>query len=190
MHSPSSAAAATSDITNPHLGRVFAMLQPIRGRAILHLRSQLQLRPSHPKRWLPLLGRPRSPPILRPPIVRIEVPKRRRVEVQVFGGTMAEILGKSLTLEEGLQRGFEVVYDANIETACARCEGSGGICGSDSSEFVCHCRDRTDPATCQRPGDGWNAGRKLVIGENANRSSGTHFLRTVRSLDHFQDEDS
>ncbi|KAE9453908.1 hypothetical protein C3L33_14192, partial [Rhododendron williamsianum] len=43
---------------------------------------------------------------------------KQRVEVQVYGQTMAEFLFKSLTLEEGLRRGFEVVYDANIETAC------------------------------------------------------------------------
>ncbi|XP_058193719.1 LEAF RUST 10 DISEASE-RESISTANCE LOCUS RECEPTOR-LIKE PROTEIN KINASE-like 2.1 isoform X3 [Rhododendron vialii] len=86
------------------------------------------------------------------------------VEVQVFRETMTEILGKSLALEEGLRRGFDVVYDANIETSCARCEGSGVICGSNSSQFACHCRDRTDPVTCQSPGNGLNVGRKLAIG--------------------------
>ncbi|KAF7123150.1 hypothetical protein RHSIM_Rhsim12G0142500 [Rhododendron simsii] len=86
------------------------------------------------------------------------------VEVQIFRETMAEVLEKPWTLEDGLRRGFEVTYDAHIETACGRCEGSGGICGSNLSEFACHCRDRTDPVTCQSTVDGRNVGRKLVIG--------------------------
>ncbi|XP_058193718.1 LEAF RUST 10 DISEASE-RESISTANCE LOCUS RECEPTOR-LIKE PROTEIN KINASE-like 2.1 isoform X2 [Rhododendron vialii] len=85
------------------------------------------------------------------------------VEVQVFRETVDKLLEGSLTLQEGLRRGFEVVYDAN-KTICARCQHSGGFCGSDSSEFACHCRDRTYPATCQSPGNGLNVGRKLAIG--------------------------
>ncbi|KAE9453905.1 hypothetical protein C3L33_14191, partial [Rhododendron williamsianum] len=73
------------------------------------------------------------------------------VKVQVLRETVEELLEKSLTLQAGLRRGFEVVYDVN-ETACAWCLSSGGICGWDSSKFACHCRDRTDPVTCQSTG--------------------------------------
>ncbi|KAE9463905.1 hypothetical protein C3L33_04208, partial [Rhododendron williamsianum] len=83
----------------------------------------------------------------------------KSVEVQVFRETWDKLLERSLTLQDGLRRGFEVEYDA----ACARCEGSGGICGSNSNEFACHCRDGTDPATCQSPGGGWNVGRKDLV---------------------------
>ncbi|KAG5530536.1 hypothetical protein RHGRI_025476 [Rhododendron griersonianum] len=73
------------------------------------------------------------------------------VEVKVLQENVDKLLEGSLTLQEGLRRGFEVVYNAN-KSICGTCQGSGGFCGSDSSEFACHCRDRTYPATCQSPG--------------------------------------
>ncbi|KAF7123311.1 hypothetical protein RHSIM_Rhsim12G0142700 [Rhododendron simsii] len=99
------------------------------------------------------------------------------VEVQIFRETMAEVLEKPWTLEDGLRRGFEVTYDAHIETACGRCEGSGGICGSNSSEFACHCRDRTDPVTCQSTENKQNVKKKLAIGFGA--SGGTVLVMGV-----------
>ncbi|GFS32374.1 hypothetical protein Acr_00g0022370 [Actinidia rufa] len=73
--------------------------------------------------------------------------------VTVMRAALNELLSKTLTLQEVLKRGFEVQYDAE-NTACSRCEGSGGICGSDSSgvEFMCHCLDGPGGRTCSNPG--------------------------------------
>ncbi|KAI8528670.1 hypothetical protein RHMOL_Rhmol12G0165400 [Rhododendron molle] len=108
----------------------------------------------------------------------------KSVEVQVFQETWGKLLERSLTLQEGLRIGFEVEYDAN-ETACARCDGSGGICGSNSSEFACHCRDGTDPAICQSPAPvGINRYRLVLIGigniANINRYLSRDEIGVVR----------
>ncbi|KAG5522588.1 hypothetical protein RHGRI_034671 [Rhododendron griersonianum] len=102
----------------------------------------------------------------------------KSVEVQVFRETLDKLLvpEKSLTLQEVLHGGFEVEYDVD-KAGCARCEVSGGICGSNLSEFACHCRDRTDPATCQNTGNGRDVGRKLIIGFGA--SGGTLLIMGV-----------
>ena len=73
--------------------------------------------------------------------------------VTVMRAALNELLSKTLTLQEVLKLGFEVQYDAE-NTNCSRCEGSGGICGSDSSgfEFMCHCRDGPGGITCSNPG--------------------------------------
>ncbi|KAI8528678.1 hypothetical protein RHMOL_Rhmol12G0166200 [Rhododendron molle] len=108
---------------------------------------------------------------------RTTISCNQSVEVQVFPHTVAEVLEKSVTLKQGLRGGFEVVYEANIETARARCEGSGRTCGSDWSEFACHCCDRTDPtATCQSPGM-----QPLYFLIRLFQMIQLHFLRMVNS---------
>ncbi|KAL7223300.1 hypothetical protein ACSBR1_024873 [Camellia fascicularis] len=75
---------------------------------------------------------------------------RVSVEVPVLRVALDELSSKSLSLQEALNQGFEVVYYAE-NAACLGCEESGGICGSDSSslEFVCRCRDHTHPRNCR-----------------------------------------
>ncbi|CAL5326926.1 unnamed protein product [Camellia sinensis] len=83
---------------------------------------------------------------------------RVSVEVPVLRVALDELSSKSLSLQEALNQGFEVVYYAE-NAACLGCEESGGICGSDSSSlvFVCHCQDHTHPRNCRN--DGY---RKLI----------------------------
>ncbi|XP_028057029.1 LEAF RUST 10 DISEASE-RESISTANCE LOCUS RECEPTOR-LIKE PROTEIN KINASE-like 1.4 [Camellia sinensis] len=89
---------------------------------------------------------------------------RVNVEVPVLRVALDELSSKSLSLQEALNQGFEVVYYAE-NAACLGCEESGGICGSDSSSlvFVCHCQDHTHPRNC-RNDDIINVRRKLLIG--------------------------
>lgn len=75
----------------------------------------------------------------------------KSVKLQVFRVTMDELLDGSLELQQGLRRGFEVVYRAD-DVACVTCVASGGFCGSKSNEFACHCSDGPRPTTCQKPG--------------------------------------
>ncbi|KAL6973567.1 hypothetical protein U1Q18_027752 [Sarracenia purpurea var. burkii] len=81
------------------------------------------------------------------------------IEVPVLRESLEELRksNQSSELQRVLNQGFEVEYDAgNVD--CPRCEGSGGICGSNSSGdlvFVCHCPDgRTVPAVCENSGFG------------------------------------
>ncbi|XP_028057058.1 LEAF RUST 10 DISEASE-RESISTANCE LOCUS RECEPTOR-LIKE PROTEIN KINASE-like 2.7 [Camellia sinensis] len=78
---------------------------------------------------------------------------RVSVEVPVLRVALDELSSKSLSLQEALNQGFEVVYYAE-NAACLGCEESGGICGSDSSSlvFVCHCQDHTHPRNCRNDG--------------------------------------
>ena len=75
----------------------------------------------------------------------------QRIAVPVIEEALIKLLSKTLSLQEALKMGFEVQYDAE-NTDCSRCEGSGGICGSDSSGFMCHCRDGPGDRTCSNPG--------------------------------------
>ncbi|GFZ12227.1 hypothetical protein Acr_23g0006120 [Actinidia rufa] len=77
------------------------------------------------------------------------------IAVPVMRVALNELLNKTLALQDALKWGFEVQYDAKTAD-CLRCEGSGGICGSDSTgiEFICHCRDGTRRGTCQNSGHG------------------------------------
>ncbi|CAL5372011.1 unnamed protein product [Camellia sinensis] len=91
---------------------------------------------------------------------------RVSVEVPVLRVALDELSSKSLSLQEALNQGFEVVYNAE-NAACLGCEDLGGICGSDSSslEFVCHCRDHTYPRNCR--GASRKMRQKLTIGASA-----------------------
>lgn len=44
-----------------------------------------------------------------------------------------------------LQKGFFLQWDG---TNCRDCQNSGGRCGAQSNEFVCICKDQTQPRTC------------------------------------------
>ncbi|THG19857.1 hypothetical protein TEA_020953 [Camellia sinensis var. sinensis] len=90
---------------------------------------------------------------------------RVSVEVPVLRVALDELSSKSLSLQEALNQGFEVVYYAE-NAACLGCEESGGICGSDSSSlvFVCHCQDHTHPRNCRNDGASRKMRQKLTIG--------------------------
>ncbi|KAL2663123.1 hypothetical protein AAZV13_02G079850 [Glycine max] len=65
----------------------------------------------------------------------------------------AEVLETNSTVENlkaALENGFGVEWEAN-NSLCGECQNSGGHCGYDpiSSEFACHCSDRSFPSTCK-----------------------------------------
>ena len=65
----------------------------------------------------------------------------------------AEVLETNSTVENlkaALENGFGVEWEAN-NSLCDECQNSGGHCGYDpiSSEFACHCSDRSFPSTCK-----------------------------------------
>ncbi|XP_058227122.1 LEAF RUST 10 DISEASE-RESISTANCE LOCUS RECEPTOR-LIKE PROTEIN KINASE-like 2.1 [Rhododendron vialii] len=78
--------------------------------------------------------------------------------------------GTSAKLTEVLESGVGLVWEAN-NTNCQRCVGSGGACGSNSSNpgsLVCYCSDGEYDASCgsSQPGteSKRNLGKKLGIG--------------------------
>ncbi|KAL3512229.1 hypothetical protein ACH5RR_024946 [Cinchona calisaya] len=73
-----------------------------------------------------------------------------------------DLFHSKITLEQALNKGFDVEYNAAL-AACSSCESSGGRCGSNStSDFICFCQDQSYPTLCPKHGNGpW---LKPVIG--------------------------
>ncbi|KAF3677684.1 putative serine/threonine-protein kinase [Capsicum annuum] len=61
-----------------------------------------------------------------------------------------------------LQKGFFLQWDG---TNCRDCQNSGGRCGAQSNEFVCICKDQTQPRTCFHGRN--NIGLQVGIGVSA-----------------------
>ncbi|XP_060172683.1 LEAF RUST 10 DISEASE-RESISTANCE LOCUS RECEPTOR-LIKE PROTEIN KINASE-like 1.2 isoform X2 [Lycium barbarum] len=62
-----------------------------------------------------------------------------------------------------LQKGFFLQWDG---TNCRDCQNSGGHCGAQSNEFLCICKDQTQPRTCLH-GRIKRIARKVAIGVGA-----------------------
>ncbi|XP_059643783.1 LEAF RUST 10 DISEASE-RESISTANCE LOCUS RECEPTOR-LIKE PROTEIN KINASE-like 2.5 [Cornus florida] len=87
------------------------------------------------------------------------------IEVPVFRTSLEGLWDISLNLQQALNLGFEVQYNAsNVE--CSSCESSGGTCGSDPTtlQFVCLCHDQPHHLTCGDHGNNLTTRLKLTIG--------------------------
>ncbi|KAJ7975154.1 Protein kinase family protein [Quillaja saponaria] len=70
------------------------------------------------------------------------------IKVPMVENPLEDQEGGIEALENALYRGFDVEYFA-VWVYCVACRQSGGYCGMNStSEFVCHCRDGTEPLSC------------------------------------------
>ncbi|XP_047310283.1 LEAF RUST 10 DISEASE-RESISTANCE LOCUS RECEPTOR-LIKE PROTEIN KINASE-like 2.1 [Impatiens glandulifera] len=74
------------------------------------------------------------------------------VQVNKTSGDALKSSPPTIELKAALENGFGLVWSAN-NTACERCVGSNGRCGSNSSSFVCHCIDRDYAETCGNMGE-------------------------------------
>ncbi|XP_038724636.1 LEAF RUST 10 DISEASE-RESISTANCE LOCUS RECEPTOR-LIKE PROTEIN KINASE-like 2.1 isoform X2 [Tripterygium wilfordii] len=82
--------------------------------------------------------------------IQVKVPVETNILTQLIAGNTSVGLG------EALGKPFLVSYDyTNYSILCDACEKSGGNCGTnltaasqDSPEFICFCRDRPHPLTC------------------------------------------
>ncbi|KAA8530596.1 hypothetical protein F0562_005305 [Nyssa sinensis] len=56
----------------------------------------------------------------------------------------------SITLEEALDDGFELLWTSNIDALCSSCVQSGGRCGYNpsSGSFTCYCADQPYASVC------------------------------------------
>ncbi|KAG6745812.1 hypothetical protein POTOM_050322 [Populus tomentosa] len=80
------------------------------------------------------------------------------------------------TGEEDIGRLFRVNYTEVLKTGfllnwtahnCSTCERRGGCCGFENNEFICFCRDRPRPKSCD-DGNSLNVVRKVLIGLGAS----------------------
>ncbi|KAH0764683.1 hypothetical protein KY285_000554 [Solanum tuberosum] len=60
-----------------------------------------------------------------------------------------------------LQKGFFLQWDGSN---CRDCHNSGGRCGTQSNEFMCICKDQTQPRTCLHVSGRNRPGMKIAIG--------------------------
>ncbi|XP_011008307.1 PREDICTED: probable serine/threonine-protein kinase At1g18390 isoform X2 [Populus euphratica] len=75
---------------------------------------------------------------------------------------IGSLLGENY--REVLKMGFLMNWTAHN---CSTCERSGGRCGFENNEFICFCRDRPRPKSCDA-GTSLNVGRKVAIGLGAS----------------------
>ncbi|KAJ1430581.1 Wall-associated receptor kinase, galacturonan-binding domain [Sesbania bispinosa] len=95
-----------------------------------------------------------------------EVQNCKGVSIEVHVTEEVELDGGGIEgLNKGLNAGFDVMYDYDIQ-ACLRCVLSNGTCGTnDESQFSCYCPDGTVALDCSHHhSNQWNWKRKLGVG--------------------------
>ncbi|KAL5743349.1 hypothetical protein ACOSP7_026196 [Xanthoceras sorbifolium] len=97
------------------------------------------------------------------------------VQVSVLGSTIQSIERDpvSVNLTEVLRDGFGLAWKAN-NNRCDNCQQSNGFCGydTDTSEFICYCRDQPDLFTCQNSQSDNGLETGAVIGIVAGAAAG------------------
>lgn len=72
--------------------------------------------------------------------------------VHVPSSAYYQLWNKNITLEDAINQGFDVNYEAH-QVDCAACDASGGRCGSDDHDrFICLCPDQPYSKACPAHG--------------------------------------
>ncbi|TYI64060.1 hypothetical protein E1A91_D09G060600v1 [Gossypium mustelinum] len=90
-----------------------------------------------------------------------------QVEIPIGKKAFDDLIGGISTVNESLVQPFDIRYVA-YDPYCKHCKDSGGRCGynqTETSAFVCYCRDKPHLFKCNQGRRGSNLGRKLAIEE-------------------------
>ncbi|XP_012484276.1 LEAF RUST 10 DISEASE-RESISTANCE LOCUS RECEPTOR-LIKE PROTEIN KINASE-like 2.1 [Gossypium raimondii] len=88
-----------------------------------------------------------------------------QVEIPIGKKAFDDLIGGISTVNESLVQPFDIRYFA-YDPYCKHCKDSGGRCGhnqTETSAFVCNCRDKPHLLECNQGRSGSNSGRKLAI---------------------------
>nr|GMD30694.1 LEAF RUST 10 DISEASE-RESISTANCE LOCUS RECEPTOR-LIKE PROTEIN KINASE-like 2.4 [Ipomoea batatas] len=69
------------------------------------------------------------------------------IRVPVHSRAYDELWDGKISVQEAVKQGFDVQFSYPMG-ACTACENSGGRCGSDNGQLICHCREGSYPAVC------------------------------------------
>nr|GMD33963.1 LEAF RUST 10 DISEASE-RESISTANCE LOCUS RECEPTOR-LIKE PROTEIN KINASE-like 2.4 [Ipomoea batatas] len=84
------------------------------------------------------------------------------IRVPVHSRAYDELWDGKISVQEAVKQGFDVQFSSPMG-ACTACENSGGRCGSDNGQLICHCREGSYPAVCPT-NNGQRYGMKLALG--------------------------